>query len=158
MSETNSPSNKKVSKVFIDILSFVVAIIASAILTGFLAYLIAQAFDWQFWAGLKSLLAAILPLTVIYYITSFTQIISRENTIPLFSIFFISTLWAIVLFVVLKFFASSFIPIPEITLSFTLGCLFNLARRNSFQAFLSCSYGIVCGFLIHFLFFGLPVV
>lgn len=158
MSETSSASNKKVSKVFIDILSFAVAIIASALLTGFLAYLIAQAFDWQFWAGLKSLLAAILPLTIVYYITSFTQIISRENNIPLFSIFFISMLWAIVLFVILKFFASSFIPIPEVALSFTLACLFNLARRNSFQAFISCSYGIVCGFLIHFMFFGLPVV
>ncbi len=157
MSETSSASNKKVSKVFIDILSFVVAIIASALLTGFLAYLIAQAFDWQFWTGLKSLLAAILPLTIVYYITSFTQIISKENTIPLFSIFFISMLWAIVLFVILKFFASSFIPIPEVALSFTLACLFNLARRHSFQAFISCSYGIVCGFLIHFMFFGLPV-
>ncbi|MGB3694516.1 MAG: hypothetical protein WA865_17925 [Spirulinaceae cyanobacterium] len=158
MSETSSATNnKKISRVFIDILSFVVAIIASAILTGFLAFLIAQAFDWQFWAGLKSLLATVLPIVTIYYVTSFTEITNRENSIPLFNIYFIFTLWSIVLFVILQYFSSSFIPIPEVALSFTIACFFNFARKSSFQAFLSCAYGIVSGFLIYSLFFGIPV-
>lgn len=157
MSKTSGANDKKASKVFIDILSFVVAIIASAILTGFLAYLIAQAFDWRFWSGLKSLLATVLPIVIIYFLTSFTQITNRENAIPLFNIYFIFTLWSIVLFVILQYFSSSFIPIPEVALSFTLACFFNLAWKSSFQAFLSCAYGIVSGFLIYSLFFGLPV-
>jgi ABC-type multidrug transport system fused ATPase/permease subunit len=134
-----------------------------AIIIGLLLSLINRAFAISGEAGLRSLAAAALPPLVITYITFFnrspgSRSPKETNKVTDVNLYFVSAIWTIVLLIFTNFVNSYFnysIPLGEIAISITLSVLVFFSRNLSAKSFLSCSYGIVSGFLVHILLFGL---
>lgn len=142
---------------WIDILNFVAVAISITIVLGFLISFILQAFSADFSAGLRSLSASALPLIIISYLTFYAPFFRMPDRVPVFNIYFIFTVWTLILFVLIRATYTSDIPTAEMLFSFTLGLLLTFFRHTPFKTFLSCAYGILSGFLIYVAFVGSPL-
>lgn len=127
---------------------------AIAILIGFWLYFTVQAFAMDFWTGLRSVAASLLPVLVSLYITFFTELAAPPNQVPLFNVFFIASVWTLLLFLMIELANSPTFPIAELGLSVTSALMLLSYRRVSPQGFLSYAYGIVVGFLIYIILLG----
>ena len=143
--------NKKKPQLFLRVLSFIAIALCIGVIAGFLTSFIVQAFSISLGQGIKSLCAGGLPLIVISYITYFTPLYRPPRIIPTFNIYFIFTLWTLVLFIVSALWRASGndVPLAELLFSFTLSIILAISNRISFEAFLACAYGVLSGFLLY---------
>ncbi|MBF1999591.1 MAG: hypothetical protein IGS50_02590 [Synechococcales cyanobacterium C42_A2020_086] len=135
--------------------------VAFAIIAGLLLSSLSQAFAIDLQTGSRSLAAAALPPIVLAYATFF----SRTSRTPRsagqaleVNLYIIALIWTLVLLILVDFTGSRFngqLPLGEFAISSTLSTLVFLMRQVSFASLLSCAYGILSGFLVHILLFGL---
>lgn len=111
--------------------------------------------------GLRSLAAAALPPIVLSYSNFFSSRRSAQPTQRVLEVnlFAIALVWILLLLILVSFITRQFnhtLPLGEFVISLTLSALFYAARLFSMRSLLSCSYGILSGFLLHLLIFGMP--
>lgn len=137
-----------------------VIVAANASVLGLLISAIVEAFSVGLEAGLRSLAAAALPPIVLTYSNFFASRSTRSaDRVLEVNLFAIGLVWILMLLVLINFVAFQFshtIPLGEFVISLTLSVLTLLNNRLSTRSLLSCSYGILSGFLLHLLIFGLP--
>jgi hypothetical protein len=132
--------------------------LALSILLTFLISFIVSAFSVSLRQGIQSLAAAVFPPLSISYVVIFTDIFQARNTrIPAFSLYFISTLWMLILLVMMQELSNGDSPLPfplvEMLFSLTLAVLIWIYRGLSFRALRACCYGLVSGVLMYLIAF-----
>ncbi|MBF2048836.1 MAG: hypothetical protein EDM05_65020 [Leptolyngbya sp. IPPAS B-1204] len=135
-----------------------VVVIAYAVIVGLLLSAVAQAFAVGLEVGLRSLAAAALPPIILAYSSFFSRSVKPPSRVLEVNLFGMALLWILVLLILVDFVSGQFshtLPLGEFLISLTLGGLFYFGKRLSSKSLLSCSYGILAGFLIHILIFGL---
>lgn len=152
----DSESKDKQVLLPLHMLNVMAIILSIAIIIIFLASLTIEAFQGSAEAGLRSLAATLLPPIVITYIVFFTPFSRSQSRIPEFSLYFVFTLWSLILFILVSNYLNDRSPFGELALSITLTSLIYIYRTTPFRAFISCAYGILSGFLFFVLFFGVP--
>lgn len=130
--------------------------LAISVLIAFLLSFTVTAFSVSLQQGVQSLAATILPPLSISYIVVFTEIFQGRNVrIPIFSLYFISTLWMLILLLVMQDLAEEIVwlasPVMELLFSITLASLIWIYRGLSYRALRACCYGIICGLLMYLL-------
>jgi hypothetical protein len=140
-------------------LNWFVIVIAYAVMIGLLLSVIAQAFIASPETGLKSIAAAALPPIVLTYSNFFSRATRVSGQVVEINLFVIAILWIVLLLLLLNLFAVRFgptVPLSELVISLTLSGMFYYNRWISRPSLLSCAYGMLSGFLIYLLIFGLP--
>jgi hypothetical protein len=140
-------------------LNWFVVVIAYAAMVGLLLSAIAQAFIVSPEAGLKSIAAAALPPIILTYSNFFSRLAKRPEQAVEINLFLIAVLWIIMLLLFVNLITARFgygVPLSELAISLTLSGLFYFNRWVSRPSMLSCAYGILSGFLVYLLIFGLP--
>lgn len=135
-----------------------VVVIAYAAIVGLLLSALTQAFAVGLETGLRSLAAAALPPIILAYSSFFSRSVKPPERILEVNLFGMALLWILVLLILVNFVMRQFahtLPLGEFLTSLTLSGLFYFNRRLSSKSLLSCSYGILAGFLLHILIFGL---
>ncbi len=139
--------------------SIAIALLGVAVLLGYMFYLILNSFAFSFGAGVKSVLASLIPPLAITYISFFTDAFKSpyEVKIPRFNIYVISTLWALILFAAFNSLydpeALLSVPWVELLFSLTLVIMITIYRGVSFQAFLATCYGVITALFFSVVFF-----
>ncbi len=136
-----------------------VIVAANAAIFGLLVSAIVEAFAIGLDVGLRSLAAAALPPIILAYNNFFAR--SGRSAKPRLEInlFLVGLSWILILIILVNAVTLRFnhvIPLGEFVISLTLSTLFYSYPRLSARSRLSCSYGILSGFLLHLLIFGLP--
>ncbi|NJM85733.1 MAG: hypothetical protein HC873_05475 [Leptolyngbyaceae cyanobacterium SL_1_1] len=139
------------------IVNFLAIATTVAILGGFIIYLVFISFANGFGNGLRSLAATILPIIVLTYVGKYSQLFRSEHRAPLFNVFFIYAVWSVILMMLVRLLHSESFPIAELLFSSTLATIFWRDSSRSFRGILSCSYGVLVGFLVYVIFL-LPFV
>ncbi|NJN88000.1 MAG: hypothetical protein HC881_19050 [Leptolyngbyaceae cyanobacterium SL_7_1] len=152
----DEPRSDKQVLLPLHMLNVMAIILSVAIILIFLASVTIEAFQGSTDAGLRSLAATLLPPIIITYIVFFTPFIRSQTRIPEFSLYFVFTLWSLILFILVSNYLSQRSPAGELALSITLTSLIYIYRTTPFRSFISCAYGILSGFLFFVLFFGVP--
>lgn len=140
-------------------LNRMVTIVAFAAIVGLLISAIIQTFAVNPEAGFRSLAAAALPPILVAYSNFFSRPVKLPDRVMEVNLFAIALIWILLLLTLLDFITSRFeytIPLGEFLISLTLSALFYFTKRLSAQSLLSCSYGILSGFLVYLLIFGVP--
>lgn len=127
-----------------------------SVLITFLVSLTVSAFSVGVQQGIQSLAATVLPPLSISYVVVFTEIFQGRNVrVPQFSLYFVSTLWMLILLLVMQDLAEEVTwlasPVMEFLFSITLASLIWIYRGLSYRALRACCYGIVCGLLMYLL-------
>lgn len=135
-------------------------IVASiAAVAGLLLSAVTQSFGVNLEVGFRSLAAAALPPIVLTYSSFFSRSVKPPDRILEVNLFAIALVWILGLLILSNFIADQFgntIPLGEFLISLTLSTLFYFTKRLSTRSLLSCSYGILSGFLLYILIFGIP--
>ncbi len=147
---------KQSRRIMLGVHAAVVAI-ALLILLAYMLALILVSFNIGMGLGLRSIAATVLPFTVITYIGRFTNFFQMRRRMPVFNLFFIFTLWSIFLLAFTARLYSLEFPLGELLFSITLAATIWRYGPRSFNAFLSCCYGILTGTIIYIIFGGLPI-
>ena len=126
-----------------------IAGLALAILLGYMVYFLIGAFTLNFVTGLRSVFAAFLPFIFNVYVTFFSQITKGRNETPPFNLYFVFSLWTVMMFIMARNFYESSFPIGELLFSGTFAAIVWSYYRNSWKGFMSCCYGVVTGFFIY---------
>jgi hypothetical protein len=136
-----------------------VTIVAIAAIAGLLISAIIQSFAANPEAGFRSLAAAALPPILITYSNFFSRSAKLPERAMEVNLFAVALIWILLLLILINFIALRFshtLPLGEFLISLTLSALLYLSRHLSARSLLSCSYGILSGFLVHLLIFGIP--
>jgi hypothetical protein len=136
------------------LLNYVAIAVASAVLLGFWSFFTLQAFAQGSFIGFRSLAAGVLPILVTVYITFYTDLMTPPNQVPLFNVFFVASVWTLLIFLTIQLTYTPTFPLPEFLFSVTSSLMVLSYSRVSKQGFISYSYGIVVGFLIYVMSFG----
>ncbi len=123
-------------------------------------YLVFNAFRGGFYPGIRSFAGFLLPLIMVTFIFIFQkELLEKLGKIPTIINFFALLILGIVVMIVVRFLGySSTVPITELVLSSSFSILvfsYVSLRENKM---LSYYYGMVSGFLIYIIFWGLPVL
>ncbi|MEM8545587.1 MAG: hypothetical protein AAGF66_16530 [Cyanobacteria bacterium P01_H01_bin.119] len=157
LKKTNSEYRvvKKPRPAIVKALDIVAIAAAAAFFAGMTLYLLLGGFALGFGQGMRSLAACLLPLVVIVYLkTSTTLGFSRRTNVP-FNLFFIYSVWTMLLLSVVEPLAFLYVPIIEFLFSTTLMSLVMRFGDTSRRIY-ACCYGILTGILGFTLFFGSP--
>lgn len=130
--------------------------IAMFILIAYMLTFVVFSFSVGFVAGLRSLAAAILPFAVLVYLRLFTKLLRTRRKIPQFNLYFVFTVWTVLLFGFTRSLYGFAFPLAELMFSITLAATSLRYNSQSVSNFLSCCYGIITGSLIYVIFAGLP--
>ncbi|MGP1373356.1 MAG: hypothetical protein ACTS3T_11050 [Almyronema sp.] len=145
-------SKKSGSNRFLTAVNFLAIATTVAILGGFIVYFVVASFDNSVGSGVRSLAATFLPVIVLTYIGRYSQLFRSQHRVPLFNIFFIYAVWLIILMLVVRLINHETFPIGELLFSGTLATIFWRDDTKSFRGILSCSYGVLVGFLVYVIF------
>jgi hypothetical protein len=133
--------------------------IAIAAIVGLLIGAVVEAFAVNPEVGVRSFAAAALPPIVITYSSFFSRSVKPPERALEVNLYALALSWVLVLLIMVDFISSRFnhtIPLGEFLISLTLSGLIYFIKKLSFKSRLSCAYGILSGFLVHVLIFGLP--
>lgn len=129
---------------------------AIAFLLGALIYLVIQAFSAGVLYGLRSIVACVLPLIVMVYVGSSTDIDYGRRGNQNFNLFFIYSIWTLMLLVLGSTWQFPALPLIELLISATLASiLWTSKRRHSQSRVFASSYGVLTGLLAYVCFFGI---
>lgn len=155
---SNVESNRK-NRPLVYALNRLVVVISIAAIVGLLLSSVTQAFAVNPEVGFRSFAAAALPPIVLTYSSFFSRSVKPPERVLEVNLFAIALVWILVLLILVDFITLRFehsIPLGEFVISLTLSALFYFTKRLSSRSLLSCSYGILSGFLMYILLFGLP--
>lgn len=133
--------------------------IAVATIIGLLIGSVIEAFTISPEVGVRSFAAAALPPIIITYSSFFSRSVKPPEQALETNLYALALSWVLVLLIVVDFVNDRFnhsIPLGEFLISLTLSGLIYSIKRLSLKSRLSCAYGILSGFLVHVLIFGLP--
>jgi hypothetical protein len=137
-------------------------ILARLILMGLIANLTIKAFMVNPVSGLRSVAAIVLPLLLIGYI-SFSNRPTHQprgsNELINFFIYLGAASWLLTVMVLIRYviyYSNRSLPIGELILALTLGLFAYISERMPLRALFACAYGLISGFLIFILVFGVP--
>jgi hypothetical protein len=137
-------------------------ILARLILMALIANLTIKAFMVSPIFGFRSLAAIVLPLLLIGYI-SFSNRSTHQpkgsNEVFNFFIYLGSASWLLTVMILVRYiiyYSNRSLPIGELILALTLGMFAYVSERMPLRALFACAYGLVSGFLIFVLVFGVP--
>ena len=123
-------------------------------------YLVYKAWERGFYAGVRSLAGALLPVVVASLLYVFSrEVLTRLATVPTVLGVTIGTALGLAVMAVLHFMAhGSPIPLAELIV---FGCfsvlVFSTAAEQGDRS-LSWYYGVMCGLLLYVIFFGFPTL
>jgi hypothetical protein len=145
-------------------LNRILVMLSRLILAGLLLNLTVRAFMVSPETGLKSIAATLLPLLITAYI-SFSagrshQAVRIPHEIFNLVLYLISGIWLVFLMLFTRYIALYFnrgVPLGEIALSITLSAFIFVTGRLPFRSLVACAYGIISGFLIYVIVFGLSL-
>lgn len=140
-------------------LNWLVIVTAYASIAGLLISAIAASFTVGLETGFRSVAAAILPPIILTYTNFFSRLFKSYDGPVEINLFVVGILWIIALLLFVNLVALQLghsLPLSELAISLSLSGLFYSSRQISRRSLLSCSYGILAGFLIYLLIFGLP--
>ena len=138
------------------IFDFLALLGALIFLLGTLVYLVIGAFTLGLEYGLRSLAACILPVIVITYVGSFTRLFQIGRPNQNFNVFFIYTLWTLMLLILGTTWNFTAIPLLELLTSTTLtSILWRTRKRASDSKLFACCYGVLAGALAFVCIFGI---
>jgi hypothetical protein len=137
-------------------------ILARLILMGLIANLTIKAFMVSPVSGFRSVAAIVLPLLLIGYI-SFSNRPTHQprgsNEVFNFFIYLGAASWLLSVMVLIRYviyYSNRSLPIGELILALTLGFFAYVSERMALRALFACAYGLISGFLIFILVFGVP--
>jgi hypothetical protein len=137
-------------------------ILARLILMGLIANLMIKAFLVAPVSGFRSIAAIVLPLLLVGYI-NFSNRPSHPhrswNEVSNILTYVGAASWLLTVMVLIRyviFYSNRSLPIGEFVLALTLGFFGYLAGRIPQRALFAFSYGLISGFLIFILVFGVP--
>ncbi len=135
-------------------LNWGVICVSLSVLLTFLVSFVIRSFAVSGQQGLQSLAAVVLPPLSITYVVVFTDLFKNRNArIPRFSLYFLSTLWMLILLILtqetIEVPASLSLPIIELLFSMTLASLIWIYQGISMRALQACCYGILSGLLMY---------
>jgi hypothetical protein len=110
------------------------------------------------WIWLRSLAAALFPLTIAIYFGFLAQlqIPARESKAPIINNYVIYLFWSMILFGLDSVNDMAQFPLEELLYSATLAeMVWRYKQQNSFQALLACCYGVLSGALAAVILFGM---
>jgi hypothetical protein len=137
-------------------------ILARLIIMGLIANLIIKAFLVSPEAGLKGIAAIILPLLITGYISFSNKahhLTRPPSEILNISLYLVSAGWLFGLMVLTRYviyYTNRSLPIGEFALSITLSIFVFISERVAFKPLVACAYGLISGFLLFILIFGVP--
>jgi predicted cobalt transporter CbtA len=143
----------------ISIVNRIVITLAYALVASFLISLTIQSFQIGLQTGVRGFAAAALPPIIVAYLSYSSRNRRSQTQLPPINLYFLSTVWIVLLLTVIHVITLRFtqgIPIGEFITSVTLTAMIFLYGRVPFRSRLSFSYGVLSGFLIYLLLFGLP--
>ncbi|WOD38012.1 hypothetical protein [Nodosilinea sp. E11] len=132
------------------LVSFFVLFLAVGFLLYQLFSSVVFAFDYSTGSGVRSLAAALFPLTVLVYLGFIArlQVPTRESRAPIINSFVIFLFWTMLVLGIDLNNQTAYFPIEELLYSFTLASmLWRYKYRGSFKALLACCYGVLAGAL-----------
>ena len=133
--------------------------LANAVLAGTLLSQTIKAFAMNGELGIRSLATAALPPIVVAYFAFFSRGVKPAQRSSEISYFLVFAGWIMLLLMFINFEGVTYnlgMLLGQFALSTTLSIWILLARSLSFRAVLSSSYGILSGFLLYILLFGIP--
>ncbi len=134
---------------WLKMINIAIAGLALTILIGYMIYFLVGAFTASFVTGLRSIFAACLPFIFNIYITFFSKVTKGRNETPPFNLYFVFSLWTVMMFIMARNFYESSFPIGELLFSGTFSAIIWSHYCNSWKGFMSCCYGVVTGFFIY---------
>ena len=155
--QTSNPEERK-SRPLVYALNRFAITIAIASIVGLLIGAVVEAFAVNPEVGVRSFAAAALPPIIITYSSFFSRSVKPSEQALEVNLYAIALMWVLALLIVVDFVSSRFnhtIPLGEFLISLTLSGLLYFIKRLSLKSRLSCAYGILSGFLVHVLIFGL---
>jgi len=140
----------------------IVSFFAFVIAAGFLLYQLFSsvlfAFSLSSWVGLRSLAAAIFPLSVAIYLGFLARmkVPTRESRAPLINSFIIFLFWTMLLLGIDSNNSFDRFPLEELLYGTTIAVMiWRYKYRDSFKALLACCYGVISGSLAAVILFGM---
>jgi hypothetical protein len=135
-----------------------IVFLSLSVLIAFLVSMMVNAFSAGLQQGVQSLAATLLPPLSISYIVVFTELFEGRNVrVPQFSLYFVSTIWMLILLLVMQDLVEEVTwlasPTMELLFSITLASLIWIYRGLSYRALRACCYGIVSGVLMYLISF-----
>jgi len=123
-------------------------------------YLVSKAFMRGFYLGVRSFAGVLLPLIMVTFISIFQkELLEKLGKIHTLISFFISLIIGIVVMIVVQSFGHySTVPITELVLSGSFSILVFSYVSFRENKMLSYYYGMISGFLIYIIFWGVPVL
>jgi hypothetical protein len=137
-------------------------ILARLIIMGLIANLLIKAFLVDPVSGFRSIAAIVLPLLLTGYINFSnrpTHPPRAWNEVSNFLMYLGAASWLLVVMVLIRyviFYSNRGLPVGEFILALTLGFFAYLSERVPLRALFAFSYGLISGFLIFILVFGIP--
>jgi hypothetical protein len=123
-----------------------------------LASSVLLAFSQAPWVGVRSLAAALFPITVAIYFGFLAQlqVPTRESRAPIINSFVIYLFWTMIVLGLDGVNELIRFPLEELLYSSTIAAMIlRYKYRNSFKALLAACYGVLSGSLAAFILFGL---
>jgi hypothetical protein len=118
---------------------------------------IGLAFSQSPWSGLRSLAAALFPISVVIYLglLAQVQIPSRESRAPIINSFIVFMFWTMLILGLDGSNELVFFPLEELLYSTTLAIMiWRYQYRGRLNALLACCYGVLSGSLAALILFG----
>lgn len=133
------------------------ALLAIGLLLFQLASSVIFAFDQSYWVGIRSLAAALFPISVAIYFGVLIHVRLPENRsrAPVINNYVIFLLWTLILFGLDGVSQLARFPLEELLYSLTLAFMvWRYKRQDSAKDLLACCYGILSGSLAAVILFG----
>lgn len=115
------------------------------------------AFTEDYWFGIRSLAAAVFPLSVALYFSFLAriQLPTNRSPAPIINNYVIFVLWTLLLFGLDGTNELIGFPLEELLYSLTLAFMvWRFKRQDSFKDLLACCYGVLSGSLAAIIVFG----
>lgn len=135
-----------------------VIVAAHAAILGLLISAVVEAFAIGLNPGFRGLAAAALPPIVLAYSSFVARSGQSSGRRFDLNLFLPGLGWILTLLILVNSFLrlNPGIPLGEFIISLTLSALLHFSPRLSVRSRLSCSYGILAGFFLYLLIFGMP--
>jgi hypothetical protein len=118
---------------------------------------VALAASQSYWIGIRSLAAALFPISVAVYFAFIARLQLPQNfsNAPIINNFVIFALWTMMLLGIDGSNQLNYFPLEELLYSVTIAFLiWRYKRQDSFKDLMACCYGILSGALAAIILFG----
>jgi hypothetical protein len=135
-------------------LSTVAMLSTFAFLIGMLVYLSIESFRIDTWLGFRSVVASILPILAMVYLSHFTRIFQSGHPNPQVNVFIIYGIWTLMLLILDRSWDFGTVPVMELLISATFASIFwRSNKQTASSSIFACCYGVLVGLFTFVCFF-----